>query len=170
MLEVRFLLEWGGDRSIGEANLRKGRSPFHGWRPVPPSPRIQNHYAKSGSWGFLERTPEACTNLSCGRFVLCWKRREGIEVLAKPIFVRAQPFNGRHASCLAGAPCACPVSKSIVPNRGNWGFPGRTPEVYTNLSRGRFVLCWKRREGIEVLAKPIFVRAQPFNGWRALRP
>ena len=24
MLEVRFLLEWGGDRGIGEANLRKG--------------------------------------------------------------------------------------------------------------------------------------------------
>ena len=40
---------------------------------------------------------------------------EGIEVLAKPIFVRAQPFNGSgtaapfngwHAPCLAGAPCA----------------------------------------------------------------
>ena len=32
---------------------------------------IQNHYAKSGTLGFSERTPEACTNLSCGRFVLC---------------------------------------------------------------------------------------------------
>ncbi len=39
---------------------------------------------------------------------------EGIEVLAEPIFVRAQPFNGsgpaapfngRHAPCLAGALC-----------------------------------------------------------------
>ena len=35
---------------------------------------------------------------------------KGIEALAKPIFVRAQPFNGRHAPCLAGAPCAYNIS------------------------------------------------------------
>ena len=93
--EVRFVLEAErGDRSIGEANLRKGAA-------------------------------------------LQWPAR-----LAPVRGV--SPFNGRHASCLAGAPCSCPVSKSIAPNRGNWGFPGRTPEVYTNLSRGRFVLCWER--------------------------
>ena len=66
-------------------------------RPVPPSLFIQNHCAKSGPFGFSERTPEACTNLSCRRFVLCWGNGEGIEVLAKPIFVREQPFN--HAPC-----------------------------------------------------------------------
>ena len=58
-----------------------------------------------GNLWFSERTPEVLTNLS-------WEVRffagngEGIEALAKPIFVRAQPFNGRHAPCLAGAPCA----------------------------------------------------------------
>ena len=37
-------------------------------------------------------------NLSCGRFVYCGNG-EGIEVLAKPIFVRGiNPFNGRRAS------------------------------------------------------------------------
>ena len=45
-----------------------------------------------------------------GRFVYCGNG-EGIEALAKPIFVRAQPFNGSgtavpfngwHAPCLAG--------------------------------------------------------------------
>ena len=95
-----------GDRSIGGTNLRKGHSPFNGWRtlrpprigPCRPRPASKIIAPNRGSWGFLERTPEACTNLSYGRFVLCWKRREGIEVLAKPIFVRAQPFNGWRAS------------------------------------------------------------------------
>ena len=81
----------------------RGVSPFNGWRPVPPSLFIQNHYAKSGTFGFLKRTPEVLTNLS-------WEVRffvgngEGIEALAKPIFARgtspfygsgpAVPFNG----------------------------------------------------------------------------
>lgn len=38
------------------------------------------------------------TNLSCGRFVFYWGIEEGIEVLAKPIFVRAQPFLWKCAS------------------------------------------------------------------------
>ena len=36
---------------------------------------------------------------SHGRFVFCWGNGKGIEALAKPIFVRAQPVNVRHASC-----------------------------------------------------------------------
>ena len=60
-----------------------------------------------GSWGFLKRTPEVLTNLSCGRFVFYWGIEEGIEVLAKPIFVRGvSPFYGWHAPCLAGTPRA----------------------------------------------------------------
>ena len=62
--EVRFFCgERGGDRSIGEANLRKGRSPFYGWRPCrplqwkrhrrPPSLFIKKHCAKSGKPGFF---------------------------------------------------------------------------------------------------------------------
>ena len=59
------------------------------------SPRIQNHCAKSGKLGFGERTPEACTNLLCVRFVFYWGIEEGIEALAKPIFVRGvSPFYG----------------------------------------------------------------------------
>lgn len=47
------------------------------------------------------------TNLSCGRFVFYWGIEEGIEVLAKPIFVRGvSPFYGWHAPCLAGTPRA----------------------------------------------------------------
>ena len=82
-----------------QSNGRKGRSPFNGWRPVPPSLFIQNHCAKSDTLGFSERTPEVLTNLS-------WEVRffvgngEGIEVLAKPIFVRGvSPFYGWHAPC-----------------------------------------------------------------------
>ena len=68
---------------------------------------------------------------------------EGIETLAKPIFVRAQPFNGWHAPCLAGAPCALFIQNHCAKS-GNWGFSERTPEACTNLSYGRFVLCWER--------------------------
>ncbi len=39
------------------------------------------------------------TNLSCGRFVFYWGIEEGIEVLAKPIFVRGV------APSMAGGPC-----------------------------------------------------------------
>ena len=47
---------------------------------------------------------------------------EGIEVLAEPIFVRAQPFNGSgpaapfngwHAPCLAGEPCARRAKRGV---------------------------------------------------------
>ena len=55
---------------------------------------IQNHCAKSGTFGFLKRTPEVLTNLLWEvRFLL--GNGEGIEALAKPIFVRgASPFYG----------------------------------------------------------------------------
>ena len=55
---------------------------------------LQNHCAKSGTLGFQERTPEVLTNLSWEvRFFV--RNGEGIEALAKPIFVRGvSPFNG----------------------------------------------------------------------------
>ena len=69
-------------------------------------------------------------------------------------------------------------SKIIAPNRESWGLGG------TNSGSVNEPLLWEvrffigNREGIEELAKPIFVRARPsmagtprvpFNGWRASR-
>ena len=148
------------------------------------SPRIQKHCAKSGTRGFSERTPEACTNLLCVRFVFYWGIEEGIEVLAEPIFVRGcapsmevrlAPFNGWHAPCLGGAPCSLFIQKHCAKS-GTRGFSERTPEACTNLLCVRFVFYWGIEEGIEVLAEPIFVRGcapsmevrlAPFNGWHA---
>ena len=78
--------------------------------------------------------------------------------------------------CFACAPFLAPKSLRQI---WNLRFSERTPEVLTNLS-------WEVRffagngEGIEALAKPIFVRgvspfygsgtAAPFNGWRPCRP
>ena len=139
MWEVRFVLGMGGDRSIGEANLRKGRQPLQwlahlapvrGFAPSmaggPCRPRSSSKIIapNRGSWDFLKRTPEAYTNLTCGRFVLCWWIEVGIEALAEPIFVRAQPFNGWRASRSprTGSCRPCSASKSIASNReaGVW--------------------------------------------------
>ena len=81
----------------------------------------------------------------------------GIEVLAKPIFVRGvSPFNGWRT--------LRPLHPKSLCQIGSLGFSERTLEVYTNLS-------WEVRffgeewAGIEVLAKPIFVRGvSPFYG------
>ena len=94
MWEVRFVLgtEWGIE-VLAEPIFVRGVSLFHGWRPVPPSLFIQNHYAKSGTFGFFnELWKRVRTSHVGGSF--CVGNGEGIEVLAKPIFVRAQPFNG----------------------------------------------------------------------------
>ena len=80
-----------------------------------------------------------------GRFVYCGNG-DGIEVLAKPIFVRGvSPFNGWHAPCLAGAPCALFIQNHYAKS-GSFGFSERTLCVITNLSCGRFVFCWERSE------------------------
>ncbi len=146
------------------------------------SPRIQNHCAKSGSLGFFNELRKRVRTFH-GRFVYCGNG-EGIEVLAKPIFVRAQPFNGSgtavpfngwHAPCLGGAPCSLFIQKHCAKS-GTRGFSERTPEACTNLLCVRFVFYWGIEEGIEVLAEPIFVRGcapsmevrlAPFNGWHA---
>ena len=52
----------------------RGVSPFNGWRPVPPSLFIQNHCAKSGTFGFLKRTPEVLTNLPWEVRFFCGER------------------------------------------------------------------------------------------------
>ena len=57
------------------------------------SPRIQNHYAKSGNWGFSERTLEACTNLSWEVRLL--RERGGDRSIGKANLRKGLcPFNG----------------------------------------------------------------------------
>ena len=123
----------------------RGVSPFYGWRPVPPSLFIQNHYAKSGKlWFFLTNSGSVYEPFMGGSFFVGNGVR--IEVLAKPIFVRGvSPFNGWHAPCLAGAPCALFIQNHYAKS-GSFGFSERTLCVITNLSCGRFVFCWERSE------------------------
>ena len=92
---------------------------------------IQNHYAKSGKVGFFE-TNSGSVNESLIRGSFFVRNWEGIEVLAKPIFVRGvSPF---HGSAPRTGPCRPrSSSKSIAPNRGRWDFLKRTPEALTNL-------------------------------------
>ena len=87
---------------------------------------------------------------------------EGIETLAKPIFVRAQPFNGWHAPCLAGAPCALFIQNHCAKS-GNWGFSERTLEACTNLSwEVRFL---RERGGDRSIGGANLRKGQcPFNG------
>ena len=76
--------------------------------PCCPRPASKSIAPNRRSWDFLKRTPEACTNLSCWRFVFCWNG-EGIEALAKPIFVRGVAPSMEAAlpsPSMAGAPCA----------------------------------------------------------------
>ena len=137
---------------------------------------IQKHYAKSGTFGFSERTPEVLTNL-------LWEVRffvgngEGIEVLAEPIFVRAQPFNG---SGTAARPRSS--SKSIAPNREPLVF-GTNSESINEPLMGDSFFCGERggdrsigeanlRKGaaLQWLAHLAPVRGvSSFNGWRPCR-
>ena len=117
------------------------------------------------------------------RFLLGMER--GIKALAKPIFVRAQPFNSRHASCLAGASCAFigngkgiealakPIFVRAQPFNGSGTaalaphpkslrqigeagvFSERTLEVLTNLSCWRFVFYSITDNGIDSLLSPL---------------
>ena len=100
---------------------------------------------------FSERTPEAYANLSCGRFVLCGER---ITVDSRVCRIRFDPlFRLRHVFS----------SKSIAPNREPAVFQNELRKrVRTSLVGGSFFVG--NGEGIEELAEPIFVRAQPFYG------
>ena len=111
----RFVLCWWigvGIEALAKPIFVRGVSPFNGWRPVPPSPRIQNHCAKSGSLGFFNELRKRVRTSHVGGSFSVWGIEEGIEALAEPIFVRgvspfngsgtAVPFNGWHAPCLAG--------------------------------------------------------------------
>ena len=74
----------------------------------------------------------------------------GIEVLAKPIFVRGI------APSMAGAPCALFIQNHCA-KMGKLVFGGNELRKCVRTFHGRFVYCGNG-EGIEVLAKPIFVR------------
>ena len=111
---------------------------------------------KQGSWGFSERTPKVYTNLSWEVHFFI-ENGEGIEVLAKPIFVRGvSPFNGRRT--------LRPLHPKSLRQIGELGFfRTNSGSVYEpHMWEVRFLLGMER--GIEVLTEPIFVRAQPFYG------
>ena len=88
----------------------RGFAPSMEVRPAPTRATLALHpksLRQIGKLGFFG------TNSGSVYEPLLWEvrffigNREGIEVLAKPIFVRGvSPFYGWHASCLAGAPCA----------------------------------------------------------------
>ena len=81
-----------GDRSIGGANLRKGHSPFNGRHASRPlHPKSLRQIGGAGVFGTNSRS--VYEPLMGGSF--CVGNGEGIEVLAKPIFIRGvSPFNG----------------------------------------------------------------------------
>ena len=62
-----------------------------------------------GSRDFLKRTPEACTNLSYGRFVFCWEWRGDRSIGGANLRKGLCPFIGWHASCPHLAPVPCLV-------------------------------------------------------------
>ena len=55
MWEVRFLLGMGGDRSIGEANLRKGLCPFYGRHAS--CPLLWKRYCRTLQWQCVPHRP-----------------------------------------------------------------------------------------------------------------
>lgn len=57
-----------------QSNGRKGRSPFNGWRPVPPSLFIQNHYAKSDTLGFFGTNSGSANEPLMGGSFFCGER------------------------------------------------------------------------------------------------
>ena len=128
-----FCWEWGGDRRIGEANLRKGLAPSMAgapcarkgvalqWkrhcRPCPASKIIAPNRGSRGLGN--ERTPEVLMNLSHGRFVFCWEwggdRSIGEANLRKGLAPSMAGAPCAWLACLAPAPCgdwqrqcACP--------------------------------------------------------------
>ena len=85
------------------------------------SPRIQNHYAKSGAFGFFKTNSEIVriallrSNGRKGRQPLQWKRP------CRPLQWMA-------------ARAALALHPKALRQIGNWGFSERTPEVLANLS------------------------------------
>ena len=111
----------------------RGVSPFHGWRPVPPSLFIQNHYAKSGNFGFSE----SILKEGVGIALLRSNGRKGLS-----------PFYGRRT--------LRPLHPKSLRQIGEAGVLGNELR-----KRMRTSFLWEVRffigngEGIEVLAKPM---------------
>ena len=133
-----------------------------------------------GNPWFLKRTPEAYTNLSCGRFVFCWERGGDRSIGEANLRKGRQPLQWKCASHLsmAGAPRVrpAPVRVALVPHPkvlrqiGKLGFGERTPEVLTNLSCWRFVFCWERGGDRSIGEANLRKGRSPFYGWPTLRP
>ena len=140
--------------------------------PCRPRPASKIIAPNRGSLVFRNELRKRVRTSHVGGSFSVWGIEEGIEVLAKPIFVRAQPFNGSgtaapfngwHAPCLGGAPCSLFIQNHCAKSGSLGFFNELRKRVRTSHVGGSFSV-WGIEEGIEVLAKPIFVRAQPFNG------
>ena len=150
-------------RGVSPFNGSGTAAPFNGRHASRPlHPKSLRQIGGAGVFGTNSRS--VYEPLMGGSF--CVGNGEGIEVLAKPIFIRgvspfngsgtAAPFNGRHAS----RPLH-PKSLRQIGGAGVFGTNSRS--VYEPLMGGSF--CVGNGEGIEVLAKPIFIRGvSPFNG------
>ena len=157
----------------------RGFAPSMVGGPCRPRPASKIITPNREPWFFGTDSGSVYEPLMGGSF--CVGNGEGIEVLAKPIFIRgvspfngsgtAAPFNGRHASR--------PLHPKSLRQIGGAGVFGTdSGSVYEPLMGGSF--CVGNGEGIEVLAKPIFIRgvspfngsgtAAPFNGRHASRP
>ena len=87
-----------------------------------------------GSWDFLKRTPEAYTNLSCGRFVFCWERGGDRSIGEANLRKGRSPFygSGTAAPSMAGVPCAWLAR--LAPGVG---------AVIGSVFAGKFKICTK---------------------------
>ena len=141
-----FFIENGeGIEVLAEPIFVRGVSPFHGWRTLRPlHPKSLRQIGNP--WFFGTNSGSVNELLMGGSF--CVGNGEGIEVLAKPIFIRgvspfngsgtAAPFNGRHAS----RPLH-PKSLRQIGGAGVFGTNSRS--VYEPLMGGSFFVCGLRR-------------------------
>ena len=105
------------------------------------SPCIQKHYAKSGSFGFFNELRKRVRTFH-GRYVFYWGIEEGIEVLAKPIFVRGV------APSMASTPRAWPACLMPVLRHGIMSGKIKTRPV------GR-VLLWGKTDCLTLVLRKV---------------
>ena len=148
---------------MAEPIFVRGVSPFYGWRTLRPlHPKSLRQIGEAGVFRNELRKRVRTSHVGGSFFV---GNGEGIEALAKPIFVRGvSPFNGSGTAVLA----THPKSLRQIGEAGFWG--KRTPEACTNPSCGRFVFCWERGGYRSIGGANLRKGHSPFNGRRTLRP
>ena len=129
---------------------------------------IQNHCAKSREAGAFRNELRKCARTSLMGSSFCIGNGEGIEVLAKPIFVRGLPLQWKRAPHRPVPPSLF-IQNHCAKSREAGAFRNELRKcARTSLMGSSF--CIGNGEGIEVLAKPIFVRGLPLQWKRASHP